>query len=148
MTCYKTLLVAIDLEGGADTVLAKARELSDLTRARVVVINAAYTSMAAYAGAYGAGLYAPPESVIDFDVTRRALLSEMAGLLETSGLNADAMIVEFGRPVELILEQVEREGADVIVLGSHGRHGVGLLLGSTANAVLHRASCDVLAVRI
>ncbi|MGB1202845.1 MAG: universal stress protein [Alloalcanivorax venustensis] len=40
------------------------------------------------------------------------------------------------------------EIADLIVLGSHGKHGIRLLLGSTANAVLHRATCDVLAVRI
>ncbi|MCP4009678.1 MAG: universal stress protein, partial [Proteobacteria bacterium] len=33
-------------------------------------------------------------------------------------------------------------------LGSHGRHGLGLLLGSTANGVLHLAQCDVLAVRV
>ena len=35
-----------------------------------------------------------------------------------------------------------------LVVGSHGRHGLALLLGSTANAVLHGAPCDVLAVRI
>ncbi|TNF89176.1 MAG: universal stress protein, partial [Gammaproteobacteria bacterium] len=40
------------------------------------------------------------------------------------------------------------KGADVIVVGSHGRHGLALLLGSTANGVLHGATCDVLAVRV
>jgi universal stress protein A len=38
--------------------------------------------------------------------------------------------------------------ADLIVIGSHGRHGMGLLLGSTANAVLHGSPCNVLAVRL
>ena len=38
--------------------------------------------------------------------------------------------------------------ADVIVVGSHGRHGIALLLGSTANGVLHGATTDVLAVRV
>ena len=38
--------------------------------------------------------------------------------------------------------------ADLIVVGSHGRHGLALLLGSTANDVLHGAPCDVLAVRL
>ena len=37
---------------------------------------------------------------------------------------------------------------DLIVIGSHGRHGLALLLGSTANSVLHHARCDVLAVRL
>ena len=37
---------------------------------------------------------------------------------------------------------------DLIVVGSHGRHGLALLLGSTADAVLHHAKCDVMAVRL
>ena len=42
----------------------------------------------------------------------------------------------------------DEAGADLIVVGSHGRHGLALLLGSTANGVLHGAMCDVLAVRV
>jgi universal stress protein A len=38
--------------------------------------------------------------------------------------------------------------ADLIVIGTHGRHGLGLLLGSTANGVLHGVKRDVLAVRV
>jgi len=49
---------------------------------------------------------------------------------------------------EGILGAVQAHHADLIVVGSHGRHGLSLLLGSTANAVLHGAPCDVLAVRI
>jgi universal stress protein A len=37
---------------------------------------------------------------------------------------------------------------DLVVVGSYGRHGLQLLLGSTANGVLHLAACDVLAVRV
>ncbi len=47
-----------------------------------------------------------------------------------------------------ILRIAEEQGVDLIVIGSHGREGIQLLLGSTANAVLHGAPCDVLAVRI
>jgi universal stress protein A len=42
----------------------------------------------------------------------------------------------------------DESNADLIVLGTHGRSGIRLLLGSTANAVLHGAKQDVLAVRI
>jgi universal stress protein A len=38
--------------------------------------------------------------------------------------------------------------ADLIVIGTHGRSGIKLLLGSTANSVLHGVEQDVLAVRI
>ncbi|WP_220460082.1 MULTISPECIES: universal stress protein [unclassified Colwellia] len=41
----------------------------------------------------------------------------------------------------------EHEHVDLIITGSHGVHGLQLLLGSTTNAILHGAICDVLAVR-
>lgn len=39
------------------------------------------------------------------------------------------------------------QGADLVVVGCHGHHGVAVLIGSTANGVLNRSPCDVLAVR-
>ena len=53
-----------------------------------------------------------------------------------------------GSPKHEIADYAKAIYADLIVLGSHGRHGLGLLLGSTANGVLHLARCDVLAVRV
>lgn len=53
-----------------------------------------------------------------------------------------------GPPKGVIIDYAREIGADLIVLGSHGRHGLGLLLGSTATGVLHVAECDVLAVRV
>ena len=53
-----------------------------------------------------------------------------------------------GRPETEIHNVAEEIGADLIVVGSHGRHGLALIFGSTANGVLHGATCDVLAVRV
>lgn len=55
--------------------------------------------------------------------------------------------VEFGSPKSEIIRVAEEQKVDLIVLGSHGRRGIALLLGSTASSVMHRAPCDVLAVR-
>jgi universal stress protein A len=54
----------------------------------------------------------------------------------------------WGSPKSEICLLAEREQVDLIVVGSHGRHGLSLLLGSTANSVLHYARCDVMAVRL
>jgi universal stress protein A len=54
----------------------------------------------------------------------------------------------WGSPKEEICALAVQEEVDLIVVGSHGRHGLALLLGSTANDVLHHAPCDVLAVRL
>jgi universal stress protein A len=54
----------------------------------------------------------------------------------------------WGTPKQEIVVLAEQEGFDLIVVGSHGRHGLSLLLGSTANSVLHHAGCDVMAIRL
>ena len=56
--------------------------------------------------------------------------------------------VRQGNTKREILNMAEEENVDLIVIGSHGRSGIQLLLGSTANTVLHGAPCDVLAVRV
>ncbi|MER3416796.1 MAG: universal stress protein [Gemmataceae bacterium] len=54
-----------------------------------------------------------------------------------------------GDAVDGILRTAEDKGADLIVLGTHGRTGLGrLLLGSVAEQVVRRANCPVLTVRV
>lgn len=56
--------------------------------------------------------------------------------------------VDYGKPYRRILEQAEREGSDLIVIGVRGRNPLDLtLLGSTANHVVRRAVCPVLTIR-
>jgi len=64
------------------------------------------------------------------------------------GIPEERQHLVFGRPEAEIHRISEETGSDLIVVGSHGRHGLALLLGSTANSVLHGARCDVLAVRV
>lgn len=85
----------------------------------------------------------------DLETTRQAQAQEsLQGKLDASGLGSASLRVEAGSIKAEILRVAGEIGADLIILGTHGRHGVGLLLGSTANSVLHGAPCDVLAVRI
>ncbi len=83
---------------------------------------------------------------------REELLEFVRSKLEEIGqqhiIPPERQFLEAGQTARQLHEIANREAVDLIVIGSHGRHGVQLLLGSTANAVLHGASCDVLAVRI
>ncbi len=56
--------------------------------------------------------------------------------------------VKVGRASQEISEYAKENNCDLIIVGSHGKNGWRLLMGSTATAVLHHAECDVLAVRI
>lgn len=56
--------------------------------------------------------------------------------------------VEVGRPDELIVTLVEQGAYDMVVMGTHGRRGVGrLVMGSVAERVVRNAPCPVLTVR-
>jgi universal stress protein A len=74
--------------------------------------------------------------------------ARLQALAEQHGVGKDKLHIEVGSPKQEILRIADDFDIDLIVTGSHGRHGIGLLLGSTANAILHGASCDVLAVRL
>jgi len=52
-----------------------------------------------------------------------------------------------GTPEQQIVERAEEWGADLIIVGSHGRGFWGRLLGSVSNGVVHHAPCSVLVVR-
>jgi len=63
-------------------------------------------------------------------------------------IQASQVEIAVGAPPLKIVEVANDEPADLIVIGSHSTHGLGLLLGSTATGVLHHAQCDVLIIRI
>ncbi len=65
---------------------------------------------------------------------------------ETLGISDTSLHLKQGSTKREILEFSKQNQVDLIVVGSHGRHGLALLLGSTTDAILHGAECDVLAI--
>jgi universal stress protein A len=56
--------------------------------------------------------------------------------------------LEPGSPAETIVRIAREEGADLIVMGTHGRTGMSrMLMGSVAEAVVRKAPCPVLTLR-
>lgn len=77
-----------------------------------------------------------------------ALVEATAELLRAEGLRATTAVV-WGDPRPKILEVAKEWGADLIVLGSHGRTWLkDFLMGSVADAVVHYAPCSVEIVRV
>ncbi len=97
---------------------------------------------------------APPEMARGYapeleqeGVRAHALLEKYAKQLRATGFTVDA-VVENGDVRECILDFAESWHADLIILGSRGRKGMGrLLLGSVAESVVRHAHCSVLVVR-
>ena len=143
MQVYKQILLAVALVPESDSrIVQKAEEFAKQFNANLVVLHVV-ERLTSYGAAYGVAVGADVEQML-LDSAKKV----MSNLQKKLGLSADRCLVKVGPPSVVILEESEHLKADLIVLGSHGKHGIRLLLGSTANAVLHGAKCDVLAVRL
>lgn len=139
---YQHILLAVELEPGCDSLPAqKALHLAQQFEAQLTIVNAV-EPLISYGVAYGI-------AVGDIEQTLLENAKEaMSSLGRKLGVPESHQIIKIGPAKVVILEEAERLNVDLIVVGSHGRHGVRLLLGSTANSVLHGTKRDVLAVRI
>lgn len=151
MSSYSNILVAIDLSEESDQVVARARGIAGtdegvtLSLIHVVKpIEHVYGGFGAVglAGDFSAQMATLEQQAIEHAEKRVAEYGKQLGVPE------DRQHVAVGNASSEIHRVAKDSGTDLVVIGSHGRHGLGLLLGSTANAVLHGARCDVLAVRI
>jgi universal stress protein A len=139
---YKHILFATDFSPEAQSLEARVVDITQQNDAQLSVIHV---------------IDYYPASQLDGGL---AVVTDLEGMLQENARDEiTACAARF--PLELsnsyicsgsakreITNYAQEIGADLIVLGSHGRHGLGLLLGSTANGVLHLAKCDVLAVRV
>ncbi len=141
MAIYQSILLAIDLHPNCDDLTAKrAFDMANQCGAKLSIIHAVE-----HINAYGVAQAYP--TVIDLeDQMLKEAQEGLAKLAAKYNIPADQQFVEIGSPKNVILNKASEVKADLIMVGSHGRHGISLLLGSTANAVLHHAHCDILAV--
>ena len=142
MTHYKHILVAIDLSDEADEVLEKARSLAEANQAKLTMVHVVEPLSVAYGSDIPLDL-----TTLQDEITHQAR-ERISQLAETIHLEKGEQHVVYGRPEREVHRIAEETDVDMIVVGSHGRHGLALILGSTSTSILHGACCDVLAVRV
>ncbi|NWO08444.1 MAG: universal stress protein [Alteromonadaceae bacterium] len=142
MSTYKKMLVAIDLTEEAPQVLNKAKALADSQNAELMLVHVVEPVGYAYGGDI-------PMDLSELqDQLDKAAREQLAKYGEEFSIEAANQVVTVGRPESEVHRLVKEHQVDLVVVGSHGRKGFQLLLGSTANGVLHGTECDVLAIRI
>ena len=143
---YKNILAAVDLSDEAQQVLDEAKRLATDHGARLMLLSVVKPLTQVYGGL---DMAAYTQATVNFEREAQAqVLTQLKTLGSKLGVKAADVHVTVGSPSTQIVDVANAQKADLIVVGSHGRHGLGLLLGSTANGVLHHAKCDVLTIRI
>jgi universal stress protein A len=142
MSKYSHILVTVDLTEECRTVVNRACSLAKVFDSKLSCIHVIEPLSLAYGGDIPMDLSTIQEQIQE---TAQTHLTEFANSLNIPPENQHLI---FGRPDAEIHNLADQLNVDLIVVGSHGRQGLALLLGSTANGVLHGACCDVLAVRV
>jgi len=143
---YSNILIAIDLSEDSREVLDAAKAVSAKTSARLHLVTVVKPLTQVYGGLDMAPISSGTVSFEEEATTQaRAQLETLA---RDYGIASGDIHIILGSPGREIRELAAATNADLVVLGSHGRDGFNRLLGSTANAVLHDAGCNVLAVRL
>ncbi len=144
MSAYNHILIAIDFTPASYKVVQRAKAFLG-NETKLTVLN-----VVEYAQPLGFGDdFTPmPSLLVEENMLVENAKESLRRFVDKVGIAYSQQIVKVGTTQNEIISIAEQKGVDLIILGSHGRHGIGLLLGSTANSVLHHAPCDVLAVRI
>lgn len=137
---YKHILLATDLSDEAEFILTKVRSIRGYTGAKLSLIHVV-EPMPGYSYAY-LGIEDIEGQLIEESRTALAKIGQALAV------DKKDQWIEVGPTKSKIHAVAQDIGADLIMCGSHGRHGLSLLLGSTANAILHGAKCDVLVARL
>ena len=143
MSNYRHILVGLDLSPESRQVINRVKQLAgSVSDTKISLAHVHEPISFAYGGDIPMDL---SEIQHHMEEKAREVLSTIGSEL---GVAKDNQHLIIGQPSHEMHRFAEENDVDLIVVGSHARHGINLIFGSTANSLLHGASCDVLAVKI
>lgn len=141
---YSHVLWATDFSESAELTGARAHDVAQRYGAKLSAIH-----VVAYMPPFefGGELALPPYREIEEQIVEQAR-KRLGKVAVDFSIPENQSHVVTGSARYEIVRFAKENAVDLIVVGRHSRRGLGLLLGSTANGVLHSAACDVLAIMI
>ena len=140
---YQQILIAVDGSDASRSALEDGLKLAREQGAKVLLLNV-----------YEPIVRSALHGVIDLTQAMREegeqIIAGALDIARKAGVEVRTRVIDaVGRRVaSVIVEEADAEGADLIVLGTHGRRGLEhLVLGSVAEGVARRAKTPVLLIR-
>jgi nucleotide-binding universal stress UspA family protein len=146
----KRILVAVDGSQNAKRALEAAVDMAKGLKAELRIANVVYIPTLFWS--MGVPGSAVPTDKIEEDAKEAAqeLVAKAVKFAKDSGVanSKGELVTDLVSPYQGIVQLAQRDGVDVIVIGTRGNGGFRkLILGSVANSVLHYADCSVLVTK-
>jgi nucleotide-binding universal stress UspA family protein len=144
---FRSILVPTDFSECARHAVPAAAALARLTGARVLCLHVVEPVAQPMGWTPVAGPMPAGELGERMEESAARDLPAFSKSEEFAGLEVEDLLAH-GEPAAEIVRAAEERGADLIVISSHGRAGLGrILFGSTAESVVRHARCPVLVVK-
>ena len=146
---YQHILVAVDGSPTSDHAVAQAAALARATGGRIRLLNV-MDPLAHISGFERPEVYSQ-EVLPRLQKAGEALLQQARERVKQEGVAVDTVLIENlnARVAQLVVEHASAWGADLIVLGTHGRRGLErVLMGSDAEQIARTSPVPVLLVRL
>lgn len=143
MNTYNHILLAVDLQPDSVNVGKRAVEIAKAFGAHLTITNVTEPVVLSPASE----LMIPPDLGIEQELVEKAKsqLEQMRDELDYP----DTTVLTLSGPMEhVLIDYADENHVDLIVVGNHHHHALSLLFGTRSDSVLHKANCDLLAVRL
>ncbi|MFI5304578.1 MAG: universal stress protein [Nitrospiria bacterium] len=136
------ILVPVDFSVCSQETLEYACSLAKIFKAKIIVLHV--MDLPAY---WLETSMIPPGDRFGLNKKLEEMVKQQVNKVKVKGIDVEG-VCEIGQPYSKIIEYVDKNGADLIVMGTHGRTGlVQMVLGSTTERVITHAPCPVLAIK-
>ena len=142
MSAYQHILIGLDLSTESQQIIDRVKTLFAQSSATLSLCHVLEPISYTYGGDVPIDLTGIQNEI---ETQAKQRLAEVGGELS---IGTDHQHIVIGQPAHEMHKLAKQLAVDLIAVGSHGRHGLALIFGSTSNSVLHGAQCDVLAIRV
>jgi nucleotide-binding universal stress UspA family protein len=143
MLPIKTILFATDFSPPSDSAFKFAGSLAQDYKAKLLILHVLEEPKPYYGG-----VMTPPPPESDFEEMRKEVEMKLRKLQPANSAITVEHLLVIGDAGAAITQTAENHKCDLIVMGTHGRSGLGrLMLGSVAEEVLRHAACPVLTLK-